>query len=272
MEGQIRKRDFRQRIPSHSPARVLACAYSWLEVWEYTDLAMPFWRWYWCGEPGAALLLPSGRVELEPDKFYLVPPMTPFGASTVRPVGQLYLHFELEQAVDAPPGEIFVQSAGTAEKALADRLRELLFSDAPTAEFRTALCAHALLCAGLEAVPAERWRAEPVDARVRDAMAAIRTAFPRAVDNATLARSAGMNESAFVRRFRLSAGLTPHQFLLRLRVQAAAEALLSDALSVEEIAERAGFFDRYHFSRIFHRATGMTPTVFRKTRAGGRTA
>jgi AraC-like DNA-binding protein len=40
-------------------------------------------------------------------------------------------------------------------------------------------------------------------------------------------------------------------------------------LTAKEIAERAGFWDRGHFSRVFRRLRGMGPAEFRKAGVGG---
>jgi transcriptional regulator GlxA family with amidase domain len=37
------------------------------------------------------------------------------------------------------------------------------------------------------------------------------------------------------------------------------------ALSIEQIAERCGFCDRYHFSRVFQKHREMGPATFRRT-------
>lgn len=54
--------------------------------------------------------------------------------------------------------------------------------------------------------------------------------------------------------------------VVRARVQAAEELLVSSADSVERIAERCGYNHTEHFIRQFRARTGTTPTGYRKSR------
>ena len=81
--------------------------------------------------------------------------------------------------------------------------------------------------------------------------------------NAALAREMGMNTNAFIRKFRQAIGHTPHQYLLRLRIEQACGWLRMEALTMDQIAEAAGFCDRFHFSRVFKQVMGVSPAKFR---------
>lgn len=54
--------------------------------------------------------------------------------------------------------------------------------------------------------------------------------------------------------------------VVRARVQAAEELLVSSVDSVERIAERCGYNNTEHFIRQFRARTGTTPTGYRKSR------
>jgi AraC family transcriptional regulator len=68
-----------------------------------------------------------------------------------------------------------------------------------------------------------------------------------------------MSPYHFLRLFRDSSGLTPHQYLVYRRVEMAKSMLLRDDLSVAEVAQRLGFADQSHFTRHFRRLTGAPP-------------
>jgi len=78
-----------------------------------------------------------------------------------------------------------------------------------------------------------------------------------------VADAARMSPSHFPRLFRRSTGLSPHQFLIRLRVTRAKELLLAGSQGIAEIAAEVGFADQSHLTRHFKRLVGTTPKKFR---------
>lgn len=64
----------------------------------------------------------------------------------------------------------------------------------------------------------------------------------------------------FSRLFKLSTGLSPHQYLIRCRARRAKELLLSNNQpSLKEVAQAVGFYDAAHLSRHFKRLHGVLP-------------
>jgi AraC-like DNA-binding protein len=59
---------------------------------------------------------------------------------------------------------------------------------------------------------------------------------------------------------------TPYQFLMRLKMNLAAEWLQQPGMMVKQVAERAGFGDQFHFSRAFKSVFGLSPDAFRRMR------
>jgi AraC-like DNA-binding protein len=80
---------------------------------------------------------------------------------------------------------------------------------------------------------------------------------------ADLARHAKMSVSAFAHAYPRLAGESPYHTVRRLKLEAAKRFLLQDGLSVKECAERLGFSSEFHFSRLFKRLEGMSPTHYR---------
>jgi AraC family transcriptional regulator len=78
-----------------------------------------------------------------------------------------------------------------------------------------------------------------------------------------LAGLAGRSLDGFIRVFKQSTGAPPHRYVLRKRVERAQALLGNPALSLAEVALRAGFADQSHFSTMFHRLTGFAPRQFR---------
>ena len=73
-----------------------------------------------------------------------------------------------------------------------------------------------------------------------------------------LATTLGTNRFALLRDFKRSFGITPHAFLLRLRIERARERIARGA-DLSEVALALGFADQPHFSRMFKRVVGVTP-------------
>lgn len=82
-----------------------------------------------------------------------------------------------------------------------------------------------------------------------------------------LARSAGMSIFHFVREFRRAAGLTPYAYLMKVRMDRAADYLFSTAMPIKEIAALAGYRNTSYFCQVFRRVTGKTPGGLRGLRA-----
>lgn len=80
---------------------------------------------------------------------------------------------------------------------------------------------------------------------------------------AGLARMAKLSPYHFLRSFRAVTGVTPHQWLLRARLRAAAEKLAATRAPVTEIALDVGFEDLSNFTRTFRAEFGASPREYR---------
>ena len=81
----------------------------------------------------------------------------------------------------------------------------------------------------------------------------------------TLARLAGLSPCHFLRVFEQLTGLTPHQYILRARLRAAATRLALEPAKVLDIALDCGFGDVSNFNRAFRAEFGVNPRGFRNT-------
>jgi AraC family transcriptional regulator len=70
-------------------------------------------------------------------------------------------------------------------------------------------------------------------------------------------------EAHFSRSFKRTFGESPHSFVVRRRVELAAQYMLTTDASLTDIALRCGFTDQAHLCKQFRRATGQTPTAWR---------
>lgn len=84
-----------------------------------------------------------------------------------------------------------------------------------------------------------------------------------------VARAAGVEASSVCRWFRRYQGTSPYQYLLRRKMNLAAEHLVDNGGLVKEAAQRVGFADPYHFSRAFKSVHGVPPRALLKYRNAG---
>jgi AraC family transcriptional regulator len=86
---------------------------------------------------------------------------------------------------------------------------------------------------------------------------------------ADLSAIAGASVYHFARAFRNSMGLSPHQYVVRCRIERA-QALLADGdLDLASIAVHCGFRDASHLSKTFRRLVNRSCLAYRRSRAGG---
>ena len=83
------------------------------------------------------------------------------------------------------------------------------------------------------------------------------------INLAMLAAVAGLSVHHFAREFKHSAGITPHHYVTRKRVERAQEMLARTDLALSEIANATGFSDQSHLARHFRHMLGTTPREFR---------
>lgn len=81
---------------------------------------------------------------------------------------------------------------------------------------------------------------------------------------AELAAIVQMSPHYFTRLFKQSTGSTPHQYVIRRRVERAKELLLKGELSIAEVAYSVGFANQSHLNRHLKRLLGVTPRQIRQ--------
>jgi AraC-like DNA-binding protein len=85
----------------------------------------------------------------------------------------------------------------------------------------------------------------------------------KAADEAQLSGSIEIAELA--REFKRTTGTTPHQYLIKFRIDRAKALLARNDLPLTEVGLRSGFSHQSHFTRLFRRITGTTPNSYRLT-------
>ena len=84
-----------------------------------------------------------------------------------------------------------------------------------------------------------------------------------------MAQSVELRASHFARMFRKSTGETPHQFVLRQRIEHAKTMLRALDARVLDVAVACGFKTQQHFAQVFRDVCGVSPTEYREVFWGG---
>ena len=105
--------------------------------------------------------------------------------------------------------------------------------------------------------------------QLRRVLEFIRTNLDRPVTVFEMAAIAGQSESRFHRAFRLSFGITVHQYLMSRRVDMAKQLMLNTAEPLRRSAATCGMCDQSHLTRWVTRMTGESPNRWRRARTQG---
>ena len=99
---------------------------------------------------------------------------------------------------------------------------------------------------------------------VAAAVAYLREHLHEPVGMTDLVRHVGFSRARMFDMFKAQTGLTPHDYLQRMRIERAQEQLRQTKLTVTEIGLAVGFSSGQYFSTVFGRYSGVSPTQFRK--------
>ena len=94
----------------------------------------------------------------------------------------------------------------------------------------------------------------------------LHTSFQHPLDLSWLSRQACLSMPQLIRHFRSVFAMTPHQYLISLRLCHAAQWLKDSRMPVQEISWRCGYADVSAFCRVFKTVYGMQPERYRRKR------
>ena len=101
-------------------------------------------------------------------------------------------------------------------------------------------------------------------ARLDGVLELMRTSYAEPLSLDRLAAEARVSKYHLSRLFREATGSTPHAYLVRVRLEAAARLLEGTDLPVAQVAHRCGFVRPAHFGAAFSRRHGVTPSAYRR--------
>jgi AraC family transcriptional regulator len=112
--------------------------------------------------------------------------------------------------------------------------------------------------------PVQMYRGGLGSARLRRIKELVHAKLEDDLSLGELAQSVGLSTAHFARMFRKSTGETPHQFVLRERVERAKAMLRAPDARVLDVAVACGFKTQQHFAQVFRDVCRISPTEYRQ--------
>lgn len=234
--------------------------------WHFYNNSMPFWRLYYNYDEGAYVEFNGKTINLTPNKIVLLSPDVVISTDAKKEynIHHFFVHFDIAGAVHNQPYGVFEIDAADMQ----GLINMICNEKNDFAGLRNTLRVRSLvtfLLSHLSDEILQKWAGKTYAAeRIKKVVKFIQKNYNRPVGNNQLAAVAGVSMNQLLRDFRANIGLSPQAYMRREQIRNACIMLNTTLLSIDEIAEQTGFFDRYHFSKIFRKVTGITPGKYRK--------
>lgn len=154
---------------------------------------------------------------------------------------------------------------------LADTLEVEMRNDRFLAHERLEFMAQELVLSIIDSYLARRrpsaspWRGSRFeDARIRDAIALLRSRPNKELNMDVVANRVGLSRSRFYDLFQVCTGLSPRDYLDKLCVETAISRLASAGTKIAEVSADLGFSAQSNFTRFFLHQVGIPPSEYRR--------
>ncbi|WP_406683208.1 AraC family transcriptional regulator [Seonamhaeicola sp. MEBiC1930] len=270
--------------------KVLCCRYWYLDLWDCHDMVFPFWRVYWNKNEGGTLVLQDDVYEMNPDYLYIISPFTSFSTryqkhhefeSGIHVSGKnltekhnetyyrnnylihFFAHFNLGTPFDNVFPGIFKVELNVHLKDRLIYLTERLKIENQDFKVTFNLKLQAFIKEAVSNIGPELWKTINIDNRVLTVHRFIEANITQKLSNSELASIVNMAPNSFARLFKEEMNITLHNFIQNRKVAKACELFEHTNESIESLAFKLGFSDRFHFSRVFKSVTGISPALYK---------
>jgi AraC-like DNA-binding protein len=263
--------------------------------WNYTNVISPYFRIYYIDDGEGYIATKQEKIKLQPGYFYIVPSFTLCHLFCKVYLSQYFLHFFEESAEGI---SLFENNRKVIKVAACDtditnfkRLLEINpgrginRSDNPTdyekqvyyksyqelnktvsdaVYFETQGIILQFISRFLDSGRFKSKTPDPIPSKILEAMRHIQVNLKENITVNYLAERANLHQDYFSRLFMKYAGQRPLSYLHEKRIERAQYLIATTDLSYVAIAEKVGFENSSHFSKIFKKVTSLTPGEYKR--------
>jgi AraC-like DNA-binding protein len=263
--------------------------------WNYTNVISPYFRIYYIDEGDGIISSKQEKIKLEQDYFYIIPSFTLCNLFCKVYLSQYFLHFFEESAegislfennkkvmkvpasaidianfkrlLEINPGRGINRSDNPKDyekHAYYKSYQELNKTASDSVYFETQGIILQLISRFLNSRRFKSKNPDPIPSKILEAMRYIQVNLKENLTVNFLADKANLHQDYFSRLFMKHAGQRPLRYLHEKRIERAQYLIATTDLSNTEIAEKTGFENLSHFSKIFKKVTSLTPGEYKK--------
>lgn len=260
--------------------------------WNYKNVRSPFARIYLVKEGYARLHLPGNRIQdLRPNHLYMIPPFTMHSCECTNHFTLYYIHIYDNQKSDYSILEDLMYPVEIKAKNIDELLVERLFTINPdsalnhndpkkydnttnlikTINNQINRATHDLLeTNGIlfqllsHFMVYSKDKYDIVDNRILRVVKYIRNNIHKDISIEELKDMCCLSKDHFIRLFKNDLQETPTQYIIQRKIERAQLMLITSDLLIKDIAYELSFENVSYFNRLFKKATGLTPSDYRK--------
>jgi len=256
-------------------------------------MAFPYWRIYLNKNTGGILEYNGTQHIMKPETFYIIPPNTLYHGYlgnkkktfngihvkgnrmeanddekklTCNHLLHLFIHFNLGIPFDYITPEIYTLSPNSEQLKKIEWLIEKIKAEPAIFPIQASMFLQSLILEILGQIKDISWEHSSTDTRILKVIRYIDQKTTQTPSNHELATMINMADNSFVRLFKKEMGISVQMFIKEQKINKACAMLDHTDLTIDEVAIRTGFADRYHFSRIFRQIKNIPPGRYRRQR------
>jgi AraC family transcriptional regulator of arabinose operon len=230
--------------------------------WNFPNVYSPFWRVTYDYKAGHALRFGDRTVTLDPSLLYIIPNHQRFDCVGDPAVPTLWFAFSTNRNCDPLQEMPIAIPLDPVTRGFAEQFPRLFASEKPDKRdtIHRASMSFLIYLLGAKEIC---WQQDTPD-HIARVVRLINESPHEKWTNPLMARHAAMSTDGFARSFRRWTGRTPAQYVSEIRTRSACRLLCDTHDTLDAIASRCGFSDRYHLSRVFRRLIGTSPARYRR--------
>jgi AraC-like DNA-binding protein len=263
--------------------------------WNYTNVISPYCRIYYIDEGEGFISNKQGKIKLEGGYFYIIPSFTLCNLFCKAYLSQYFLHFFEDSAegislfennrkvIKVPAAEIDIANfkrllemnpgrginrsdnpKDYEKNAYYKSYQELNKTVSDSVYFETQGIMLQFISRFLNSRKFKSKKQDPIPSKILEAMRYIQVNLNENLTVNYLADKANLHQDYFSRLFLKYTGQRPLSYVHEKRIERGQYLIATTDLSYSEIADRIGFENISHFSKIFKKVTSLTPGEYKK--------